>query len=712
VIKIFRPEKPSIFFSPKLMRAQEDIKNNYNTRGQGRFKFDMSVLQAVRPFLMDVFKRKCAYCESPLGISSDMVVENFRPKNGSRGLNKDYDPDHYYWLVYEWENLLPACPLCNKYKRDVFPVEDNSPRAPIGATGDELNQEKYLLIDPCYDNPAEHLLFDSSGAIQARSLRGEVTIEVLGLNRDQLVHERKRAGQLLIARVEAARKSDGGEMKQYLDDLFSMSPPQEYAATLRAVCSERRLDLLLQDGKPDKSRQTENPYGIEFKITDVKFPVQGSFQIKTTLKSKLTALKRFTIKSIEICNFRTIDKLELSLISDQANDRESWLLLLGDNGIGKSSILQAIALTLAGRPQINKLGVRPADILRSGADSGYIKVFSYESGDPVELHFNKKRFTKVCKEPVSFLLGYGATRLLPKGHMRANRYQQDYLNIGNLFDYSAALTNVNNWLSEVATTEFQQRIAPALFDLLDMKKGERVLFENGRLGIIHNNSPVDISKTSDGYKSIVALACDIMKTLSLDNASYHSTQGIVLIDELGNHLHPRWRMKIAGALRNAFPQLQFIVSTHEPLCLRGLMHGEVVVLVRDSQNKVRALDKDLLPDHNLLRIDQLLTSDFFGLINTWDPETERKYEDYYTLLAKPDDNKNAGDIEKINELSKELANKEMIGPTPQMQVLYKVVNETYAKNLREDGFKTREELKAETVDQVKSILDDKNLDWL
>ena len=59
-----------------------------------------------------------------------------------------------------------------------------------------------------------------------------------------------------------------------------------------------------------------------------------------------------------------------------------------------------------------------------------------------------------------------------------------------------------------------------------------------------------------------------------------------------------------------------------------------------------------------------------------------------------------------------MADKEMIGNTPKEQVLYKIIDEVFVKKMREDGFKTTETLKDETIKTVKEILTSKNLDWL
>lgn len=64
------------------------------------------------------------------------------------------------------------------------------------------------------------------------------------------------------------------------------------------------------------------------------------------------------------------------------------------------------------------------------------------------------------------------------------------------------------------------------------------------------------------------------------SASLAFSRAVVLIDEIEAHLHPRWKMRIVTALREALPNVTFIMTTHDPLCLRGLRAGEVMVFRR------------------------------------------------------------------------------------------------------------------------------------
>jgi len=714
MIKIIRGPVPKFLRSEKILSVRRKIEEDYNKLDrQERLKFDFMALNPIKEDLRQQFNNKCAYCESSFGAISHGEIEHFRPKGGARGLDKDaYAPMHYWWLAYEWSNLLITCQMCSsKYKRDYFPIEDEKLRSAIGATGDDLIREPALLIDPCLDAPEDHLVFHENGLVSELSKKGKVTIEILGLNRQELVYARKKAADSL--KFMLAILTEVGEVQDNLSDvilgineIFSTNTPKEYLAVQRAVFGKWYEDnSAFWENLNNNQATTNRPHKSK--------PNHDTNQEINEINEKLHSIKRFSIKRIEIENFKSIEKLKLDFLPvNQKDDRESWLLLLGDNGIGKSSILQAIALALAGKKQLSKLNLDVNDFLKRGTKDGYVKVHSYEHDTPIILKFDQSGFKTDVSEAPTFVMAYGSTRLLPNGKIEPDNHKEPYLNIRNLFDYSTALNDPNKWLATIEDVEFKERVAPVFFDVLSLKGEDRLGINNRKITIQQFGETYDLEDNSDGYKTITALVSDIMQTLSIEQAHYHNSQGIVLIDEIGNHLHPRWRMKIVSALRRAFPRLQFIVTTHEPLCLRGLCHGEVVVLTRDENKKVRALDSSLLPDHNLMRIEQLLTSDLFGLINVLDEETEKTYEEYYALLSKKNEERTEEEKMKIEELSEVLSNQEMLGNTPREQILYKMIDETYAQKIRNEGFKTTEELKEETVNQVKTYLINKKIDWL
>jgi hypothetical protein len=102
----------------------------------------------------------------------------------------------------------------------------------------------------------------------------------------------------------------------------------------------------------------------------------------------------------------------------------------------------------------------------------------------------------------------------------------------------------------------------------------------------NENNPLPIQKCSQGTSSIIAmfgLIHDYLKSLRPDQASeVTQRRGIVMIDEVDAHLHPLWQQKIVTLLRDRFPQVQFILTAHNPIVVAGCREDEVCVLRRNN----------------------------------------------------------------------------------------------------------------------------------
>jgi hypothetical protein len=163
-----------------------------------------------------------------------------------------------------------------------------------------------------------------------------------------------------------------------------------------------------------------------------------------------------------------------------------------------------------------------------------------------------------------------------------------------------------------------------------------------------------------------------------------------LIDELGSHLHPRWKMEITGRLRRELPNVQFFVSTHEPLCLRGLFGGEVI-RVRKTR-PLRVGDGPPPPGAVVLerverspsdyRVDQLLTSEFFGLDTTIDPELDRRFQAYYRLLAIPPELLTPQQADRLIALRTDIQSRTqpVLGFTRRDQLVYEAIDEFLSRD--------------------------------
>ena len=176
----------------------------------------------------------------------------------------------------------------------------------------------------------------------------------------------------------------------------------------------------------------------------------------------------------------------------------------------------------------------------------------------------------------------GAIRLpnsQAKGDVESSRYR-----IGNLFDPFQPLLDLQAWLVDrpaaafISAAQALKVLVPVGADAAFRKtpsKPPTIVVTTGT-----SRNGIALESLSDGYRSVLAMAAHLMSLIEGRWDRTEDAEGIVLIDELENHLHPRWRMRILWALRGAFPRIQFVVSTHDPLCLRSARSGEVVVLHR------------------------------------------------------------------------------------------------------------------------------------
>ncbi|KEO83535.1 AAA family ATPase [Tumebacillus flagellatus] len=106
---------------------------------------------------------------------------------------------------------------------------------------------------------------------------------------------------------------------------------------------------------------------------------------------------------------------------------------------------------------------------------------------------------------------------------------------------------------------------------------------------LENGDQIPLRLLSDGYRNTMGLVADIAHRMAVLNPfmeDHLRTSGIVLIDEIDLHLHPKWQRHIVEDLKNTFPNVQFIVTTHSPFIVQSLEEGELRVLDEDVEAKV------------------------------------------------------------------------------------------------------------------------------
>ncbi len=249
-------------FTPQsLLDASDDLEDIAKNSNKESIK--TSVYKSVREILCELYHDKCAYCESK-EFKPD--IEHYRPKKGVTGVIHS----GYYWLCYEWSNLIPSCPNCNRPpgKSNQFPIIGNRVDGPTFLTSGKLDtnacqadkspliDEQPYLLHPEIDDCKQFFKFDNKGKIEGVDSkgRGEQTWKICDLNRDNLLYRRQ---QLLDNQVEAIERFlklflnerlDENGLKDGLKLCFEKldkhcEPDQEYS--LIAIYTKEHFDEII-----------------------------------------------------------------------------------------------------------------------------------------------------------------------------------------------------------------------------------------------------------------------------------------------------------------------------------------------------------------------------------------------------------------------------------------------------------------------------------
>jgi predicted ATP-binding protein involved in virulence len=167
--------------------------------------------------------------------------------------------------------------------------------------------------------------------------------------------------------------------------------------------------------------------------------------------------------------------------------------------------------------------------------------------------------------------------------------------------------------------------------LTDEERDGDLLFERHGLKL-------PLSELSDGYRAFIAWVADLLYHLSYAcprEQSLLDCRGIVLVDEIDLHLHPRWQMKVVSTIANAFPKMQFIFTSHSPLIVGSVEWMNILTLQTDPATNETDIKRFRQSVHGL-DPDQILLSDFFGLESTTGALKQLKIDELTTRIRSGD----------------------------------------------------------------------------
>jgi predicted ATP-binding protein involved in virulence len=148
--------------------------------------------------------------------------------------------------------------------------------------------------------------------------------------------------------------------------------------------------------------------------------------------------------------------------------------------------------------------------------------------------------------------------------------------------------------------------------------------EDDLIATFNNGDILPFRVLSDGIRNMLAMVADVAHRTAILNPQFGrratlETPGVVLIDEIDLHLHPKWQRRIVEDLRRTFPKIQFIVTTHSPFVIQSLRAGELVDLsTPDLRPAAEYVNKS---------IDDIAEN----VMDIWQPQQSERYQKMFTV---------------------------------------------------------------------------------
>jgi energy-coupling factor transporter ATP-binding protein EcfA2 len=364
------------------------------------------------------------------------------------------------------------------------------------------------------------------------------------------------------------------------------------------------------------------------------------------------------VNQLKLSNIRSFTKFDVKFAGPLSTPTAGqWTLLLGDNGVGKSTILRALVLALAD-PDVSTAVLQtqksPAPFIRRGTDEGKIDL---------RVNGNLKYTVKLTPGSASErlqvfgtaqerpgLFGYGPLRGSALGGSSRQVSFSAIDTVATLFDESAQLIHAETWLGQRQLAALQSRggadeaffeaVKQTLLGLLPGVESIKVKPEGVEMTGPEVGRGVPLGAVSDGYVGTIGWILDLIARWSNryqrlngrppDGSIATDMRGIVVVDEMGLHLHPRWQTSVVKDVRDCFPNMSFIVTSHHPLLLLGARDGEIHVLRRDPETRDIVIEQANIPPGTTA--DQVLTGRWFNLPSTLDEDTKHLLAEHRKLL--------------------------------------------------------------------------------
>ena len=311
------------------------------------------------------------------------------------------------------------------------------------------------------------------------------------------------------------------------------------------------------------------------------------------------------IKYLSVARFLCITTgIQLSL----NNSREVYIL--GENGDGKSVILMATYLAFNGYQVRNEMDKTNIGRVLSILDKD-VELYGEDN--------NGHKYSPSIQNKLQNIFAYGTHR----GRYASDNYEE--YGFMTLFNNNLELINPEQWIKDLALDQSKQKVqklgVEALKRVIDvvLNKDVTIEIEGSRVIFVERGYRETIDELSEGYRSMIIFICDLLYRLLINNPKEEDVfviPGVVLIDEIDEHLHLKWQRVIVKKLRSIFPNIQFIMTTHSPTIIQGASDDAIIYRVYRNNGITQISEPYYRNELNDLMVNTLVTSSMFGLDNS------------------------------------------------------------------------------------------------
>ncbi len=466
--------------------------------------------------------------------------------------------------------------------------------------------------------------------------------------------------------------------KQYYEKAIELNP--------NLIIAYKNLANLLEKYFQDKNEEKS-----------LKSPmlISGDLKPEKQLKDK--------IDSISIKNFKIFKNLTVKFT-------KGINIILAKNGFGKTSFLQA--LTLANTDDKNSIKDFKS-FLSFGSEKADIVLQRNNKALEVTVdEYKKKTLNKYILESPQVCLSYGVNIFtkyeqynydgiindLITGTGKLHHTESIFSDFSlNFFDPLIILNKLSDYMGDKAVLSIRDFIISKINQLIpeyeiiakDVNKTHYFRDKNT------NADGLTTKNLSEGYRSNIILLTDIIiriislrKKFNYENLEslFNNVSGIILIDEFDRHLHPLWQKVYLKNLKSVLKNMQFVLTTHNPVAILGRKYGEVQEFYFDKEDNL--IKSMVLPETETLDAGIILLK-HFGLDSILSIDLQNKIDRFYEIKTKDEISKD--EQTELSKLEDEITDTYVGVNIHDYRFLI------FIKFLKQRGYDTRERLRELTL---------------